>query len=203
MPITPPQAGSELEVEPEVEVRRSARRRRTVSAYQDGDRVVVLIPAGFTRAQEREWVDTMVTRITRQMRRRRPSDADLSSRAAELSARYLDGRACPSSVAWVENQNSRWGSCSTAQGTIRLSSRLRGMPQWVIDYVLLHELAHLIESNHSARFWALLAAYPRTERARGYLEGHVAGARSGSGDQGLPDDDADDADCEADEAAIA
>ncbi len=193
--------------EPEVEVRRSARRRRTVSAYQDGDRVVVLIPAGFTPAQEREWVETMVTRITRQMRRRRPSDDDLSGRAAELSARYLDGRARPSSVAWVENQNSRWGSCSTAQGTIRLSSRLRGMPQWVIDYVLLHELGHLIESNHSARFWALLAAYPRTERARGYLEGHVAGARSGSdsGDQSLPDDvdDAAEGDCEADEAAIA
>ena len=164
---------------PDVEVRRSRRRSRTVTAYRDGERTIVLIPARFTRAQEREWVERMVARLSAQDRRRRPGDDDLMVRATELSRRYLEGLARPASVAWVENQNSRWGSCTPGDGTIRLSTRLRGMPGWVIDYVLLHELAHLLEHGHGPRFWALLADYPRTERARGFLEGFAA-ARDGS-----------------------
>lgn len=175
-PAQPPQGDEQRGAG--VDVRRSNRRRRTVTAYRDRDsgRAVVLLPARFTRAEEEEWVRRMVQRLERQERRRRPSDADLAARAAELSERYLDGRARPTSVAWVENQNHRWGSCTPADGTIRLSTRLRGMPEWVVDYVLVHELAHLIEHHHSARFWELVAAYPRTERARGYLDGFAAGA---------------------------
>ena len=163
----------------DVEVRRSRRRVRTVTAYRDGDRTIVLIPARFTRAQDREWVERMVARLSAQDRRRRPGDDDLMARAAELSRRYLDGLARPASVTWVPNQNTRWGSCTPADRTIRLSTRLQGMPPWVIDYVLLHELAHLVEHGHGPRFWALLADYPKVERARGYLEGFAA-ARDGS-----------------------
>ncbi len=159
---------------PDVEVRRSTRRRRTVTAYREGERTVVLIPARFTRAQEREWVERMLGRLSEQDRRRRPADEQLLRRAEELSQRYLDGLAHPRTVAWVVNQNSRWGSCTPVDGSIRLSTRLLGMPAWVIDYVLLHELAHLVEPGHGSRFWTLLAAYPRTERARGYLEGFSA-----------------------------
>jgi predicted metal-dependent hydrolase len=159
-----------------VEVRRSRRRRRTVSAYREEGRTVVLIPATFTRRQEQEWVATMVARLERQDGRRRPSDAALARRASELSQRYLNGRARPSSVAWVDNQTSRWGSCTPLDGTIRISSRLRGMPSWVLDYVLLHELAHLLQPRHGPQFWALLQGYPRTERARGFLEGVAATA---------------------------
>jgi predicted metal-dependent hydrolase len=161
---------------PAVEVRRSARRRRTVSAYRDGDRTVVLIPARMTRAEEREWVDIMLARLAKQDRRRRPSDAALEVRAADLSRRYLDGRAAPASVRWVANQGARWGSCTPADRTIRLSTRLQGMPSWVVDYVLVHELAHLLVAGHGARFWALVDAFPRAERARGYLEGVAAAA---------------------------
>jgi predicted metal-dependent hydrolase len=159
-----------------VEVRRSRRRRRTVSAYREEGRTVVLIPATFTRRQEQEWVATMVARLERQDGRRRPSDAALARRATELSQRYLNGTARPSSVAWVDNQTSRWGSCTPLDGTIRISSRLRGMPSWVLDYVLLHELAHLLQPRHGPQFWALLADFPRTERARGFLEGVAATA---------------------------
>lgn len=157
-----------------VEVRRSARRKRTVSAYRDGDRTVVLLPGRMTQTEEKRWVGVMLERLAAQERRRRPSDEDLAARALELSARYLDGRAEPASVRWVGNQNTRWGSCTPIDGTIRLSTRLRGMPTYVVDYVLLHELAHLLVPGHGPRFWTLLAAYPRTERARGYLEGVAA-----------------------------
>jgi predicted metal-dependent hydrolase len=161
---------------PAVEVRRSSRRRRTVSAYRDGDRTVVLIPARMSRAEERRWVEHMLERLAAKDRRRRGSDDQLFDRARELSARFLRGRAVPRQVRWVTNQRSRWGSCTPADRTIRLSHRLQGMPTYVVDYVLVHELAHLIEPGHNARFWALVAAYPHADRARGYLDGVAAAA---------------------------
>jgi predicted metal-dependent hydrolase len=160
-----------------VEVRRSKRRRRTVSAYREGDRIVVLVPATLTRAEEAEWVEVMVTRIERAEARRRPSDDDLMERALSLSDRYLGGIAVPESVRWVDNQSSRWGSCTPGDRTIRLSTRLQGMPTWVIDYVLVHELAHLIETHHNDSFWAWVDRYPQAERAKGYLMGWSAAAK--------------------------
>ncbi len=155
-------------------MRRSARRRRTVTAYREHGRTVVLIPAAFTAAEERRWVDQMVAKLqTREERRRRTlgSDDDLMARARQLSAAHLDGQAVPVSVRWVENQHRRWGSCTPADRTIRLSGRLRGMPEFVVDYVLVHELAHLLEPTHNTHFWSLVHAYPRAERALGFLEG--------------------------------
>ncbi|SDQ08211.1 hypothetical protein SAMN05428996_0423 [Quadrisphaera sp. DSM 44207] len=157
-----------------MDVRRSQRRTRTVTAYRDGGTLVVCIPASFTGAEERAWVDRMVTRLAAQDQRRRPSDEALGRRADELSARYLGGRARPTAVRWVANQTARWGSTTSGEGTIRLSDRLQGLPPWVVDYVLVHELAHLIEPGHGDRFWELVSAYPRAERARGYLEGFAA-----------------------------
>jgi len=158
----------------QIEVRRSRRRRRTVSAYREGGRTIVLIPARFTAAEERQWVETMVGKLEAGDKRRRPSDEQLTERAGELAMRYLGGLATPTSITWVTNQNSRWGSCTPADGTIRISARLKGMPPWVLDYVILHELAHLLQPGHGRDFWALLKSYPRTERARGYLEGVAA-----------------------------
>jgi predicted metal-dependent hydrolase len=162
--------------DPVVEVRRSRRRRRTVAAYREDDKVVVLIPARLTRAEEKEWVATMLKRLEKSEKRRRPTDANLQRRARDLSQRYLDGLATPEVVRWVENQSSRWGSCTPSDRSIRLSARLQGMPGWVIDYVLVHELAHLVEPSHDARFWSLVDDYPRAERAKGYLEGVAAAA---------------------------
>jgi len=157
-----------------VEVRRSARRRRTVTAYREHGRTVVLIPAAFSPAEERRWVAQMVAKLqTREERRKRSlgGDDDLMARAAALSAAHLDGLAEPASVRWVDNQQRRWGSCTPADRSIRLSSRLRTMPEYVVDYVLVHELVHLLEPGHDERFWALVARYPKAERARGILEG--------------------------------
>jgi predicted metal-dependent hydrolase len=162
-----------------VEVRRSARRRRTVSAYREGDRTIVLLPARMSRAEELRWIDVMLERLDAQERRRAGraarGDTELAERAAALSRRFLNGRAQASSVRWVSNQGSRWGSCTPVDGTIRLSDRMTAMPAWVVDYVLVHELAHLIEFGHGPRFQALVAGYPKAERARGYLLGVTDG----------------------------
>jgi predicted metal-dependent hydrolase len=163
---------------PVVEVRRSQRRRRTVSAYRDGERVVVLIPDRFSQAEETEWVNRMLARLARRGRASRSDDA-LLARARRLAARYLaDYDLSPASVRWVDNQHCRWGSCTPEDATIRISERVRAMPDWVIDYVILHELVHLIVPTHGSYFWGLVGRYPKAERARGYLEGVAAATGS-------------------------
>lgn len=181
-----------------IEVRRSARRTRTVSAYRDGEKIVVLVPARLSRHQEARWVRTMVDDIVaREQRARdagpRRSDAALIERARSLNQTYLDGRADPCSVRWVDTMQRRWASCTSIDRTIRVSRRLQSMPAWVVDYVLVHELAHIMVSGHGADFWTLVNRYQRTERARGYLEGVSAAAHldmfEGALSDGGPDDD--------------
>lgn len=186
----------------EIEVRRSARRRRTVSAHREDGRIVVLLPASMSRHEETVWVRRMVERLrAREAKSRGPrGDDELFARALALQQKWIapqldDGLRTPSSVTWVSNQSRRWGSCTTSTGAIRLSDRLLPMPSWVVDYVLLHELTHLVEPDHSARFWKLLDAYPETARAKGYLEGWTDavshGARApvdGPEDNGPEDD---------------
>ena len=155
----------------DVEVRRSKRRRRTVSAYRDGERIVVLIPAYMSRQEEDEWVETMVARVEKSERQAIPTDEELYDRAVSLSDAYLGGLAMPHSVRWVSNQKQRWGSCTPADRTIRLSERIQKMPPWVVDYVIVHELAHLFETAHDVQFWSWVDRYPQAERAKGYLLG--------------------------------
>ncbi|MEI2766100.1 MAG: M48 family metallopeptidase [Dermatophilaceae bacterium] len=178
-PASDPGAGPADPAGGPVEVRRSARRRRTVSAYREGGRTVVLIPARFTASEEARWVRTMMARLERSDRRRRPGDDALQQRAGRLSRDYLAGRARATSVRWADNQHGRWGSATPSDGSIRISTRVRGMPAYVLDYVLLHELAHLLVPGHGPDFWALLAPYPRLERARGFLDGVSATAGLG------------------------
>jgi predicted metal-dependent hydrolase len=162
----------------EVEVRRSARRRRTVSAYRSEGRIVVLLPARMSRAEERQWVERMVSRLEhRTARASGPrGDTALLQRAQELSAQWLDGRAQPAGVRWSDQQQRRWGSCSIDAGVIRLSRRLATMPSWVLDYVLVHELTHLLVADHSAAFHSWVARYPDTVRAQAFLAGVEHGA---------------------------
>lgn len=155
---------------PEVEVRRSDRRHRTVSARLRDGKLVVYLPARMSRAEEERWVKTMLERFeARRLRSRLNTEGDLQRRATELNRLYFGGRLKWSSLKYVTNQNTRYGSCSPGEGTIRISAALADMPRWVRDYVLVHELAHLEQPNHSKEFWALVNRYPLTERARGYL----------------------------------
>ena len=60
-------------------------------------------------------------------------------------------------------------------GDIRICQDLANMPTFVLDYVIVHELAHLLVPDHSPEFWELVERYPKTERARGYLHGYSHG----------------------------
>ena len=159
---------------PDVEVRVSTRRKKTAGAHWEGDRIVVVVPSHLRGAAR----DDMVEHLTRRLARHRPhlhaSDADLEARALGLGRTYLDGVA-PSSIRWATNQTKRWGSCTMATREIRISSRLKAAPQWVLDAVIVHELAHLIEPNHSPRFRELEARYPRRRDADLFLEGYHLG----------------------------
>jgi len=130
----------------------------------------VLAPAHISEADLAPVIDQLRRRIGRQALRPRSADEQaLRRRAAELNRLYFDGRLRWSEIRYVTNQSRRFGSCTPATGTIRVSHRVASMPAWVRDYVLVHELAHLSEANHGPRFWQLVNRYPRTERARGYL----------------------------------
>lgn len=119
-------------------------------------------------AERRRWAERMRQRIERQINRSRPSDAALQRRARDLSRRYFGGRLTWNSVAYADQQY-RWGSCTFTAGVIRISNRAASLPPWVLDYILVHELAHLERAEHGPAFWELVNQYPLAERARGYL----------------------------------
>jgi predicted metal-dependent hydrolase len=115
-------------------------------------------------------IDNLKAKVEKKLRRhQQKSDQTLEARAQELNRRYFGRKLTWQSIRYVTNQKKRFGSCTSSYGTIRISHRVQRMPAWVRDYVLVHELAHLIEPNHSRAFWDLVNRYPKTERARGYL----------------------------------
>lgn len=153
----------------EVRIERSTRRVKTVSARVVDGVFVVRAPAHMSDAA----LKPIIARLQADWQRRTASksldDAILERRARELNREYFQGALQWQSIRWVTNQDKRFGSCTPGDGTIRLSHRIGSMPAFVRDYVLMHELAHLLEANHGPRFWQLVNQYPRTERARGYL----------------------------------
>jgi predicted metal-dependent hydrolase len=130
----------------------------------------VLAPVTMPHDQLQAMVETLRQRLEkRRTGQRLNDDAALRHRAEDLNRKYFKGRLKIVCIEYVANQNRRFGSCTPANGHIRLSLRVGSLPDWVRDYVIVHELAHLVEANHSDRFWRLVGAYPLTERARGYL----------------------------------
>ena len=149
---------------PPVRVIRSSRRVKTVSARLTDGVLVVRVPAWMTPEEEHALVSKVVGRFEEKWR---SGHLPLESRARELAARF--GLPEPRSIQWSSRQRLRWGSCSTGSGDIRISTRLAAAPPWVLDHVIVHELAHLVEANHSPKFRALVNRDPNAERAEGYL----------------------------------
>ncbi len=146
-----------------VEVVRSRRRKRTTAAQMVGATLRVYLPSWMSSAEEAQWVDEW----SRRFRRKLSADRiDLAARAGSLARRYELPR--PDTISWIDMET-RWGSCTPSGGSVRISSAVARFPTWVVDYVIVHELAHLRVADHSPAFWALVARYPKAERARGYL----------------------------------
>lgn len=177
-----------------VEIRLSTRSRRHCHAHLEEGKVVVTVPATMPPSDREDMARRLARRLLGPRGRRISSDAELESRAFELADRYLEG-VRPTSIRWVTNQARRWGSCTPATGAIRLSARLQSFPDYVVDSVIIHELAHLLEPTHSPAFRALAGRYPRLMEADAFLSGFEHGrstALAGSTPAQEPTWDADD-----------
>ena len=149
---------------PPVRVIRSSKRRKTVSARMLDGVLVVRIPAWTTKDEEQALVSKVLARFEEKWR---CGQLPLEPRARDLAARF--GLPEPRSIQWSSRQRLRWGSCSTSRGDIRISTRLAEAPPWVLDHVIIHELAHLVVAEHSPEFYELVNRNPYAERAEGYL----------------------------------
>jgi len=160
--------------EGEIVVIRSKRRKRNVSAYRAGGRIVVSIPARMSKADERAMVPEMVAKIRAQEAAVTMSESALAERIGELLQEFApEIELRPADVAW-RAMRERWGSCTSVDRTIRISDRLKGAPDFALDYVLYHEAIHLQYSDHGAQFKELLERFPRSELASAYLDGYEA-----------------------------
>ncbi|MEM7134110.1 MAG: M48 family metallopeptidase [Chloroflexota bacterium] len=156
-------------MEKEIKIVRSTKRKRTIQARQRQGVIEILAPAAMSDEELQPHIDSLTRRLNNRVEANSLSDEELAERAKEINEEYFDGQLTWKSIRWVSNQNRRFGSCTPSKGTIRLSHRLAKMPQFVIDYVIVHELAHLLEANHGPKFWQLVSRYEKSERARGYL----------------------------------
>lgn len=153
----------------DIEIVRSRKRKKTVQAREVNGKIYVYLPAGMSEEEEKKYVDELVKKIERRKKRRElNSNESLSRRAQELNEKYFGGK-LEFEIKYVTNQSRRFGSCTSEDKKIRISDRLADMPPWVRDYVIVHELAHLIQPNHSKKFWEMVNQYKYAERARGYL----------------------------------
>jgi predicted metal-dependent hydrolase len=158
-----------------VSVNPDSRLRRTVRWMLRGSEIQMRVPQSMNRSQIEKMIEDILPRIARQRKRaRKQADVNLMTRAAEINAAYFGGELTWHTIRWVKNMDRRLGSFTTGgttDGDIRISERIRRWPQYVIDYILAHEMCHRIFPNHSAEFWAYLSRYPHTEKAIGFVEG--------------------------------
>ena len=153
---------------PPIRIVATRRRRRTVSARLRSGVLEVLVPSWMSAAERERWAREMQGRLQRRMARSQPSDERLAGRAQALNVKHFGGRLRWTSVRYAEMSH-RWGSCTFTTGSIRIATRASTLPDWVLDYLLVHELAHLEHSAHDRAFRDLEDRYPLSERARGYL----------------------------------
>ena len=163
--------------EGEIVVLRSKRRKKSISAYRQGGRIIISIPARMSKADERSVIPEMIAKIRAQEADESPSETMLMQRCVQLLERYApEITICPKSINWRQMRE-RWGSCTSVDATIRISDRLKGAPDYALDYVLFHEAIHLHYFDHGPEFKAVLARFPEESRAEAYLEGFEAAER--------------------------
>ncbi|MEY3687079.1 MAG: hypothetical protein RLZZ73_937 [Actinomycetota bacterium] len=164
--------------EGEILVIRSSRRKRNISAYRQGGRIVVSIPARMSKADERAMVPEMIAKIRATEGAKTPTESALAQRIDELLTELApEITARPVSVTW-RAMRERWGSCTGLDQTIRISDRLKLAPDYALDYVLFHEAIHLEHFDHGSAFNELLSRFEGSELASAYLDGYEAAERA-------------------------
>lgn len=147
-----------------------AENRKTNSAKIKANKVIELaISDALTEGGKNEVISTLLSRIIGQY-----CMPDFSRRVNELNHLYFKK---PIKSINFKNNHTNWGSCSSS-GNLNFSTRLLFTPEVVQDYVIIHELAHLIELNHSHRFWKLVAdAMPEYDKCEKWLKKNGASCR--------------------------
>ena len=153
-----------------VDIRRSKRRKKTISGRMNGEQMVVMIPHRLNPTDMFLAVHNMVERLSRKTQVTVETNDELLIRAQRLNQRHLENRATVAEIKWVTNMDRQWGSCSPKSNRIRISHRLQVVPDYVLDTVIIHELVHTFVPNHSKEFYRWAERAPHYERARGYLE---------------------------------
>ncbi|VVB97450.1 Uncharacterised protein [uncultured archaeon] len=154
----------------EVKVIRSPDRKKTIQGRMVGETLIVHIPLGMHREEERKIIEEMKEKIEKKRQRKQINKNDyLIKRFTGFNNEFFQGKLKVNSIQFVTNQECVNGSCTPNKRTIRLSHKLLEMPKWVLDYVIMHEMTHLVHPNHSKEFWAKVGEYQYTERARGFL----------------------------------
>ena len=128
----------------------------------------LLVPSSMPEVERLRWAEVMARRLERRAERARPTNERLEERARRLNDRHFAGHLRWSSIGFADMEK-RWGSCTFTDGAIRIARRAASLPDWVLDHLLVHELAHLVHSDHGPEFHELEGRYPLTERAKGYL----------------------------------
>ena len=155
--------------EGEIIVIRSKRRKRNISAFRQGGKIVISIPARLTKAEEREIVPEMIAKI--RSKEVAAPESELMKMADELLTTFAPEIAIrPAIVNW-RAMNERWGSCTSVDRSIRLASKLQRAPKYVLEFVLYHEAIHLQHADHGPEFYQFLHRYPRHLEAEAFLAG--------------------------------
>lgn len=153
-----------------VVVKRSAARKKTIQARLKDGVMEILAPVNVSEKRLNEAIENFKRRFEKREKEKTLNrESNLTQRAQRLNQEYFGGKLDFKYIKYSVNQSRGFGICYPRSRTIHINARLKEMPQWVEDYVIVHELAHLIYPNHSKDFWKLVRQYPKTERASGYL----------------------------------
>jgi predicted metal-dependent hydrolase len=164
---------------PPYRVIRKERRQRSITAFRQGGVIEIHIPAKLSKRQELEIIPEMIAMVLRREGRALKTDLQLLEIGMELLAKYLpDFDVAPASINW-RNMSERWGSCTMVDRSIRISDRLIGAPNYVLNYIIFHELIHLKIPGHDQDFYNYLNRFTDQQKCEAFLEGFELGTQSG------------------------
>lgn len=152
-----------------IQIIHSSKRKKTVQSKIVENVLRIYLPENLTNNEEEKWIKTMIEKNSaKRLHKEINSEKMLKKRANELNKKFFKNR-LDFDIKFVSNQTSKFGSCTPKNRVIRISDKIASIPQWVQDYVIIHELAHLVHPNHSKKFWNVVNKYKYVERAKGYL----------------------------------